>query len=249
MKYPKIETLFNRDPETFKVIEGDYRLEEFTLIDRWYVTEKIDGTNIRVIYYYKHDLVSPVYLRVLSKGGWRVDIRGRTNKAQIPSFLMDYLQRVFTIDKMKEAFPELEETDQVILYGEGYGAGINKKGQHVQINDGKHYRLNPGIRLFDVWIGPAGAKRHTEGWWLEQGNVIDIASKLGLTVVPKLPVRLTEDIVRYVKEGESSLVAQFDSDNPNFLMEGIVARTEPLLLRRNGQRLMFKLKRRDFARE
>ena len=59
MEYPKIETLFNRD-EKFKVVEGDYRLPEFENIKQWDVTEKIDGTNVRVRLFPK-----------LSKGIWQ----------------------------------------------------------------------------------------------------------------------------------------------------------------------------------
>ena len=47
-KYPKIETLFTRD-EKFKVTDI-IRLPEFENIKKWLVTEKIDGTNIRIIY-------------------------------------------------------------------------------------------------------------------------------------------------------------------------------------------------------
>lgn len=48
IEYPKIETLYARDPRTFKVVPGALRLSEYGLIARWLVTEKVDGTNIRV---------------------------------------------------------------------------------------------------------------------------------------------------------------------------------------------------------
>jgi len=50
--YPKIETLFKRD-ETFRVTDK-LRLPEFALVREWLVTEKVDGTNIRVVYLPDH---------------------------------------------------------------------------------------------------------------------------------------------------------------------------------------------------
>jgi hypothetical protein len=47
MEYHKIETLYERDPETFKVRVGEFKNRTYTLLKRWRWTEKIDGTNIR----------------------------------------------------------------------------------------------------------------------------------------------------------------------------------------------------------
>jgi hypothetical protein len=49
MEYPKIETLYDRDEKTHKVITTQTRLPEFENIKRWRVTEKSDGTDIRVV--------------------------------------------------------------------------------------------------------------------------------------------------------------------------------------------------------
>ena len=48
MKYPKIQTLYDRD-EKFKVDPTQIRCPEFSLITRWLITEKIDGTNVRIV--------------------------------------------------------------------------------------------------------------------------------------------------------------------------------------------------------
>ena len=48
--YPKIQTLWKRDKEMGKVIEGELSKPEFDNIKNWLVTEKIDGTNIRIIF-------------------------------------------------------------------------------------------------------------------------------------------------------------------------------------------------------
>ena len=75
--YTKIETLYNRSLEgDKKLIPGDYRSKTVRLLKdtTWIGTEKIDGTNIRVIW-----------------DGYSISFAGRTNKAVIPSFLNDKL--------------------------------------------------------------------------------------------------------------------------------------------------------------
>lgn len=72
MMYPKIETLYERYPDTHKVIKGQLKRPEFGLVNSWLVTEKIDGTNIRVQY--------------LNAQIPTVSFKGRTDNAQMPSF-------------------------------------------------------------------------------------------------------------------------------------------------------------------
>lgn len=71
VEYTKIETLFKRDIEgTKKLIEGDFRNEtvEFLKDNQWEFTEKIDGTNIGIVW-----------------DGHKVSYQGRTERAQIPA--------------------------------------------------------------------------------------------------------------------------------------------------------------------
>lgn len=85
IKYHKIETVFERDMEgTKKLIEGAYRdpLVEFLKDVTWRFTEKIDGTNIGIYW-----------------DGHKVHFQGRTEKANIPAFLLDRLIELFGGDK------------------------------------------------------------------------------------------------------------------------------------------------------
>ncbi len=75
MLYPKIETLYERDPKTFKVT-NKLRHPEFDLVKQWLVTEKVDGTNMRIL--------------LNSIGGQSVLYRGKTNNSQIPTRLLDW---------------------------------------------------------------------------------------------------------------------------------------------------------------
>ena len=96
--YPKIETLFNRfpkgHPQAFKVDTTQVRCPEFAAIRSWIITEKIDGTNIRVRY---------------EPPTGRVSFYGRTDRAQLPTFLSAHLAKTFrTNPGLAAAFPPSE---------------------------------------------------------------------------------------------------------------------------------------------
>ena len=205
--YPKIDTLFERDPQTFKVT-SQLRHPEFAAVDSWLVTEKIHGANIRIA-------VTP---------DRRILFGGRTDDAQLPPHLSRYLEQTFTRERIDAAILEGEET--VVLFGEGYGPKVQKGGGN--------YRADVSFRLFDVLVGR---------WWLTWGGVQDVASKLGIETVPSFGVMSRADAMKLVSQ--PSIVAQQDG-GPGCTHEGIVARSEPLLLMRDGSRLVWKLKGKDF---
>jgi hypothetical protein len=212
IEYPKIETLYDRNENTFKVIPGLLRKPEFGIVNQWHITEKVDGTNIRVEYIHSER---------------KVQFGGRTSAAQIPAQLLAVLQQMFTPEKLGNVF----EGD-VILFGEGYGNKIQKVGAL--------YRPDVSFILFDALVGK---------WWLDPTNVEDVASKLNIEVVPfcGLIVDLPEtrnDI--YDILGGYSVVAK-NHGNDYLVQEGIVARSYPMLFDRAGNRIMWKLKYKDFA--
>jgi len=207
-KYPKMETLFKRD-ENFKVTD-EIRLPEFENIKKWLVTEKIDGTNIRIIYTDNKLL-----------------IRGRTDRASIPTFLLEELQNMFTVEKIKTVLNNPIKQG-LCLYGEGYGAKIQKGG-------GNYNQYN-SFRLFDVWI---------DGWWLEWDGVEDVANILGIKTVPVIMETNIETAVELVKRELSSEVAM-EEGIAGHKAEGIVARAYPTMLFRRGNPIKWKLKVKDF---
>ena len=245
--YPKIETLYDRDAQTFKVIKGKYRRPEFGMIDEWYCTEKIHGTDIRV-------MIGP--LDVIPTGEPTIDEHlletqvfhlGRTDRAQVPDHLLQFLEQTYTVDTMLPALEKAKGAEGAIFYMEGYGYKIQEGGNYC----GK----SVSTRLFDVFImdmnGPAartlpGENQSAGGWWLEPEQVKGIASKIGVETVPYLGKMSTEEIVEIVKGKPTSIVADTEGGNKAYQMEGIVARTIPLLLRRTGERIIWKLKGRDF---
>jgi len=209
-KYPKIETLFERDPDTFKVKEGFYRCEEFRAVNRWILTEKIDGTNVR-IHLSDDDVVT---------------IAGRTDAATLHPTLLFAIQQWASVQSLRGIFPE----GQALLFGEGYGPKIQKAGGR--------YRATAGFRLFDV---------HCGGLWLRWQDVCDIAKNLHVPTVPYLGCYTLSEAVGTARCLFLSLAAGEDGGDTSLLAEGVVARSEPLMLDRRGNRVMWKLKRKDFV--
>ena len=88
-EYHKIETVYERDPKTFKVIPAPLRSPVYRLIKEWEFTEKIDGTNIRCIW---------------QEG--KLTFGGKTDSAQIHSDLVRWLYDNVSAEKLAEVFPD-----------------------------------------------------------------------------------------------------------------------------------------------
>lgn len=127
-EYHKIETVFERDIATKKLVEGKYRNStvEFLKDAVWQFTEKVDGTNIRVHW-----------------DGHKVSFAGRTDKAQIPKHLLARLEELFGGEVNEEMFEQTFGEKEVTLYGEGYGHKIQTNG----------YIEGVDFILFDVFVG------------------------------------------------------------------------------------------------
>ena len=204
-EYHKIQSIYKRDLKTHKFIEGDFSLPEFEYLkdNVWVYTEKVDGTNIRVIW----DKI-------------KVRFGGKTDNAQMPIYLLEKLQALFTDEKFKILYPDVAIT----LYGEGYGAKIQKGGGNYK-PDGVDFVL------FDVLV---------DTWWLDRDNVKDIADKLGIDTVPIIQEGSLIDAVNLIKD------KKFKSRWGDFLGEGLVLRPKVEIKNRRGRRIITKLKHKDF---
>lgn len=212
-EYTKIQTLFKRDmANKGRIIEGDWSLPEFGYLQNnvWQFTEKVDGTNIRVSAAFYDD------------GRKELRFGGRTDAAQIPTHLLNALAEMLTFDKFAAAF-EGQDLVPVTLYGEGYGAKIQKGGGN--------YRQDQSFVLFDVLVGD---------WWLQREDVEDVARKLGIDVVPIVGQGTLEDAIELVRDGMKSTWGDFAS-------EGLVLRPSVELKTRSGHRVIGKIKHRDFT--
>jgi len=216
-EYPKIQTLFERNPETFVVDHSKLKHPVFGTISEWDVTEKVDGTNIRVMF----DPMIVAEDSPYTSPGPIVSFNGRTDNAQIPGDLVQYLIKTFT-PKLFTCFDT-----PVVLYGEGYGAGIQKVG--------KQYHLDKSFILFDILID--------NQWWLNDSQMRAVAANLGIQAVPYLGRWTLPEIINNVQAGFLSTC----SANPTLLAEGIVARPVETLFDKRHERVILKLKTKDFV--
>ena len=215
-KYPKIQTVFLRDQNNKyrTLLKGQFARPEFEYLARnlWEFTEKIDGTNIRVDWIHEIHFDFP--------GEHNLGFSGRTDNAQIPAFLFAKLQEMFPEEKFAHLYPETSMT----LYGEGYGARIQKGGGNY-IPDGV------GFILFDVQIGDN---------WLDRENVQDIANFLEVDTVPVVGQGTLFDAIEMVRDG-------FQSHVGIQIAEGLVMRPVIELIDRRGRRIITKIKHKDFV--
>lgn len=207
--YNKIETLYNRDIEgSKKLIEGDYRNEavRFLKNEIWQFTEKIDGTNIRIMW-----------------DGHKITYGGRTERSSIPAHLMNKLIELFGNDETEQLFEQIFGEKEVILFGEGYGAKIQGVGAS--------YRSDVSFILFDVMIN---------GNYQSREMVETAAKQFNLEIVPIIFEGTLDDGVAYVRTKPMSTIGTAP-------MEGLVARPKVELQDRCGNRLIVKIKVKDFT--
>lgn len=209
-QYHKIQTVFLRDPDNNHktLLEGAWAKEEFGILQNiaWTATEKIDGTNIRIMW-----------------DGENVTFAGKSDNAHIPPHLLKVLETQFPNDLMAEVFGD---SNEVCIYGEGYGNKIQKTG--------KHYIKNEcDIIIFDCKVGSL---------WLTRPNVEDIGEKLAVDVVPIIDhIRLFEAI-ELVQEGFKSTI----SEDKDLISEGLILKPCIELFNRKGERIITKIKHKDF---
>ena len=152
--------------------------------------------------------------------GSKVTIGGRTDNAQVPASLVAALGPLTDPGLWHGIFPD---ADDVTVYGEGYGAKIQSGGM---------YRPDQALIVFDVLVGR---------WWLADEDIADVARKLGLDVVPSYGELSLEEAWRAITEGR--VVSRWE----NARAEGLVGRTAVPLFTRAGDRLIVKMKVKDWA--
>lgn len=208
-EYHKIETLFERDMEgNKKLIEGKFRNEciEYLKDNQWIFTEKIDGTNVRVHW-----------------DGHTVMFGGRTDNAQMPTPLLQTLNKLFLGITNEEIFEQKFGSQPVTFYGEGYGG---------KIQSGSAYKKDQDFILFDIAVGDT---------FLARENIEEIAKSFNLKVVPIVLTGTIQDAVNYVKTKPNSTIAEEPKES-----EGLVGTPKARLTDFRGNRIIVKVKVHDF---
>ena len=205
-EYHKIETLYERDEKTHKLKpELILKNPTYGLLKEWEWTEKIDGTNIRVMW---------------SPEDRSVRFGGRTDNALMDAQLLQTLMSQFPASAMETVFPDAP----AIIYGEGYGAGIQKGGGYSETKK---------FIAYDVLVGCT--------WWLNWANTCDVCKRLGCDVVPFIGAMSLEDATEMVRAGFPSCVG-----GGKVAAEGLVGRPSECLYDKKMHRLFAKLKTKDF---
>ncbi|MDI6787584.1 MAG: RNA ligase family protein, partial [Planctomycetota bacterium] len=149
--------------------------------------------------------------------------------AQLPANLVNYLNQTFpqSITQILTDAGYCFPCVKTVLYGEGYGAGIQK---------GSGYNKNQVFRLFDVRVGNC---------WLEQEQVKNIAELLKIKTAPVIRTGTIKEAIEFVKKGFLSVVAH-EETGEEFPAEGLVGRPYYVLLNAHKNRLITKIKTKDF---
>lgn len=151
---------------------------------------------------------------------------GRTDNAHLPAKLVTWLREKFQKDALESYFRR-HGVEEAVLYGEGVGAGIQKGGGN--------YGEQQHFKLFDVQVVyPEGSRV-----WLTQDAVSECAKGLYLERASILGYMNLPDTVQLVSRG-------FTSAHGHFLAEGVVLRPQQELYDRFGNRVITKLKYKDF---
>ena len=238
--YQKINTIFKRDQNPGKfhnciMPEEGFTQPEFEFLRgcKFECTEKIDGTSMSV------HIIPVGYTDIggAFKVNYVVEYHGKTEKADTPKHLQAKMEQLFPAEKMLGAFNKnviyenvegaIKEVNhgKVIVFGEGYGVKIQKGGNYIS-ND-------CGFILFDVTV---------DGMFLLRESLEDIASKLGIPIVPLIGYMTVDEAIEFVKKGFKSTIAE----NKDYDAEGLVLKTPMGLLNRKGERIITKIKTCDF---
>lgn len=125
-KYPKIQSVFNRDPETdYATFTDEFAHPAFELLKDidWMWQEKVDGRCHRVMW-----------------NGNSVTHKGKRERSEIPGYLLDSLKKYQFDKRLRNEFGDTEVT----LFGEAFGP---------KIQNGEQYSDQRQFILFDVRIG------------------------------------------------------------------------------------------------
>jgi ATP-dependent RNA circularization protein (DNA/RNA ligase family) len=178
-EYPKTDNLYKRNPEKkSELLVGKYTRPEFSLIDAWDVTEKVDGTNVRLVF---HRVFNGSY-----------DFFGRTNNAQFTIGQENFLDELCQSIRSKVTHTlNVYDLDTLTIYGELYGP---------KIQSGGNYSDELGFQAFDMLVN--------DKTWLAPNVVRGNAQEFGIASVPFLGTMTTDSIFLLVSGGFKSTFAK-----------------------------------------
>lgn len=161
-KYHKIKTVHLRDESTHKLTDN-FRDETVKYLkdNEWVFTEKIDGTNIRVVW-----------------DGHRVSLFGRSDNAQIPKPLTIRLNELFIGEENEQMFEQKFNEMNVILFGEGYGHKIQSGGTYDDLRDKQDFILFD-VKINNIYLDRDGVNNIANYFSIKSVPIIDDIKTIG----------------------------------------------------------------------
>lgn len=256
--YTKINTVFFRDANNIIMPYDSLVSPELEWLRncKFDAEEKIDGTNMRI------ELSCTCTDANFDEIAWVLDIKGKTDNAQIPKELEAFMRGKYDVKKVCKALglkevmkaddeisiekgfsklnPETNTYEfdwdnvpiQYTIYGEGYGRKIQGCGS-------KYIKEGVNFIGFDVKIQVGGTS-----YWLLRENRDSVFKALNTPTCPYKGQFTIDEAIEYVRKGFKSEIAE----DKEFLAEGLVLRSPHGLLDRRGNRIMFKVKTCDFVK-
>lgn len=154
--------------------------------------------------------------------GERISFVGHTEKSQFAPHYLEYLNNRFGTKEFESCIEEIFEDKPVTLYGEGISKDYNV-----------HYGYPDGEFIFyDVQLA--------NGKFMNRKALGDIAEKLGLKM-PYTECFTIQQAIDFVKQRPMSKL------DPSVRMEGLVLRPLIELYTNNDERIICKVKVKDFV--
>jgi len=219
MKYHKINGVFKR----YEKSDGEHKKGDF-IVGKW--ADPNFKALADVEWEWKEKVDGMNVRIIVNPDTWEVDFKGKSDNAEIPKPLQDWYNNweYENIDTLLDMF---EKAESVVLYGEGVGEKIQK---------GKHGFDDYEVILFDAIVN---------GVWLKHESVEQIAKKLNMRCVPvvkRMSLSDAVDAIRLESEAGDEMISAFG----DFKAEGIVGTPAGGLLDRMGNRIITKIKYKDF---
>lgn len=158
-------------------------------------------------------------IRVIYEDG-KIRFAGRTDRANLPGQLVNTMNELF-IGK-ESLIGEIFDGRNAVIYGEGYGGKI-QKGSST-------YGPEQRFIAFDVMV---------DGVYWSETAYRNVCGALGIDSAPLIDICSIGDMIEKCRNGIKSSFGDFEA-------EGVVGRPPVELLDSRGNRIITKMKCRDF---
>lgn len=161
--------------------------------------------------------------------GHKLTLGGRTPDSNVPKHVVNYFDDNFNNNETEELFEQLFKDKEFVFYFEAIGHKIQACGDFYDPNNVKFVLLD----IYSV----------SNNSWLSFESISDIARAIGVECKHAVIDKCTlAEAIEYVKSVPMSVFTK-----SQFPMEGVVCAPEIEMKDSNGERIIVKIKGRDFV--